>query len=95
MTLKEVKEIVNRNKHLIGRKVEGKTIDELLIYPTDLGAYNVFISLYFNSLDNEQSLKPFLKDDLDVKCVLNKSRIDLTNVISTLTINEAIEILNK
>ena len=66
-----------------------------MIYPTDEGAYSVFISLYFKSLDNQQAIQPFLDENLDVKCVLNKSRIDLTNVISTLTLNEAIQILGK
>lgn len=42
MTYQQAIETLEENSHLIGKKVEGKTIDEIIIYPTDNNSKDEF-----------------------------------------------------
>ena len=67
--------LVELNKQLIGKKVIGATIDELVIYPTNQKSYDLFIKTYLRTLNGEEAIIPFKNEDVDIHCVVDKGRI--------------------
>ncbi|PRX56277.1 hypothetical protein [Flagellimonas meridianipacifica] len=88
MNFEEAKKIVRAHTYLLGKTVNGMKIDELFIYPLDEASYSVFIAMYRTALNNEESLRPFIEEEMGIKCILNKSSINMGNKIHSLTINE-------
>ena len=67
--------IVEANKHLIGKKWDGATVDEIIVAPTDSEVYAEFEKLYFQTLDAQQSIIPFINTDVEVFIVCDKERM--------------------
>ncbi|GMN12161.1 hypothetical protein MTsPCn9_34020 [Croceitalea sp. MTPC9] len=95
MKFREAKNVVNSHAYLLGKTVNGMKIDELFIYPLDEASYSVFIAMYCISLNNEEALKPFIEEEMGIKCILNKSSIDMGNKIHSLTINEVKDLIKE
>lgn len=89
MTLEKARSLVLRNQSLIGREYFGKAIDELIILPSDKKLQQVFLKIYADSFDAEETLQSFLGYDVIVRCVLDKKRIDLTNTVYSITLKTA------
>ena len=87
--MEKARSLVLRNQWLVGREYFGKVIDELIILPLEKGPRQVFLKIYRNSFDAEEALKPFLGYDVIVRCVLDKKRMDLTDIVNSITIERA------
>ena len=66
--------IAQANKHLIGKKLKDKTIDEIIIMPTNANSQNEFLKRYIQTLNAQESIVPFMNDDV-VVCVSCKELI--------------------
>ena len=75
MNYNEATKIADANKHLIGKKWKGATIDEIIIAPKDSSSWDEFMKLYFSTLDACQAVLPFINEDVDVLVVCDKRRI--------------------
>ncbi|MDO1451894.1 hypothetical protein Q0590_36835 [Rhodocytophaga aerolata] len=69
------------NQHLIGQPYKGSTIDEIIIFPTDQGAFKNFIDLYSKDEAADKCLQPFKHLDLQVAFVVNKRKYRQTGIL--------------
>ncbi|MEM1338704.1 MAG: hypothetical protein AAGF96_13175 [Bacteroidota bacterium] len=69
MDLEKTKKIVQAHPFLSGKTVNGVKTDELLIYPPDEVFYSVFIAMYCTTLNNEESLRPFVAEEMGVNYI--------------------------
>ncbi len=76
MNFSEAKKIVDANQHLIGKQWKGAIIDEIIIAPTDFSLRDLFNRIYLQTLNAQQSIKPFINSDVDVVVICNKKAID-------------------
>ncbi|WP_158210469.1 hypothetical protein [Myroides phaeus] len=67
--------LIEEKSYLIGKKVKGKTIDELVIYPSDDDAKKKFKEIYIATLDADKAIEPFKKFDVDVSVIIAKDKI--------------------
>ena len=72
--------IAEANQHLIGKEWNGATIDEVIIAPTDPLLWAYFKRSYFQSLNAQQSVVPFMNSNVDVYVVCNKKQIRTLNL---------------
>jgi hypothetical protein len=75
MTFKEALKEIKNNYALIGKKVKGGTIDELIIYPSDESSKEIYKDLYLKTYDAEKSIEPFKNEDVLVSAIINKKLI--------------------
>ena len=91
MTLKEARTTVLDHQYLIGKYAYGKSIDELIIIPSEKIPQQIFYKLYKESLNALEALEPFHTYNLAVFCVLNKDKIDLTQTVISLSLDKVKE----
>lgn len=89
MDFKKAVELKKENQKLIGNKVNGSIIDEILIYPTNDVSFQKFIQLYRRYNDAEHAITPFVNEDVDVRCLIDKKRFFTQNLFAHLSIEEA------
>ena len=94
MTYAKAKELIALNQHIIGQKVIGATIDELIIYPTDQNAYDNFLEVYLRILDGEKAILPYRNQDVEIYCVVDKKRILANGIFGHATLQKANEELD-
>lgn len=75
MTFEEALQEIKENSHLIGCKIAMGTIDELVVYPNNEDAINIFMDIYFRTLNAKEAITPFLNEDLSVSAIINKNKI--------------------
>lgn len=78
MNFNEALELKNKNGHLIGKKDNGATIDELILVPTDSELADIVLKNYLLTLDGNTAVIPN-GADLDVVVVFDKKRIRSQN----------------
>ena len=89
MEFKKAVEIKAQNKELIGEKVNGAVIDEILIYPTEKESFQKFLQLYRRYNDADHAIAPFVNEDVEVRCLVDKSRFFTQNLFAHVSIEEA------
>ena len=67
--------IAQVNKHLIGQKRKGETIDDIIIVPTNAKSRSKFDDLYKQTLNAQISIAHFMNEDVEVLIVCNKRLI--------------------
>ena len=80
MNINKATELKNKNKHLIGQKYRGGTIEELIIRPTNEKEFNAFIQSYLRTMDANISIQPFLTSDLTVDVVCDRAKIQTNGI---------------
>lgn len=75
MEFKKAEQLLIKNKHIIGKQVNGAAIDELILVPTNVDSSVDFFRLYRQSLDGKKSIQPFIGSDVDIIAVFNKKHI--------------------
>lgn len=63
MLYKEALKLAEKNRHLIGRKYKGAIIDDIIVYPLKETSMNSFFELYSHSLNYEESISSFMKEE--------------------------------
>ena len=91
MTYAEAEKLVELNQHLIGKKVIGATIEELVIYPTNQSSYDQFIKTYIRTLDGKKSIIPFKNEDVDIHCIVDKKRIIVNGILGHASLHKVNE----
>ncbi|MCL2858723.1 MAG: hypothetical protein FWF42_03435 [Streptococcaceae bacterium] len=64
--------LINANRHLIGKLYLNKRIDDLLIMPVNEHERNLFMRLYINGFNAQQSIAPFIEHDVEVFALILK-----------------------
>lgn len=77
------------NQDLVGKNVNGATIDEIWIYPTNKESYVRFLQLYRRHFDPDQAIVPFVNEDVDVQCLVEKRTFVTRNILGFLSIEKA------
>ncbi len=80
MTYKEANEIIENNKHLIGKEYKGARIDELIIRPINDKQFQEFAKLYIRSSNPEIAIAPFRNQDVTVSIVCEKHKIRTSSI---------------
>lgn len=73
-------ELINKNQHLIGKKIEGAIIDELIVCPTDSNMFNDFSRQYLFVSNAQQAVAPYVNEDVTVYAILDKHRIKTQSI---------------
>lgn len=94
MDYTKAKKLIDLNQHLIGQKIIGATIDELIIYPTDQKSYDEFLKIYLRALDGEKAITPYKNQDVEIYCIVDKKRILANGVLGHATLQKANEELD-
>ena len=81
MKYEEARMLVEKNRHLIGKKYKGRFIDEIIIYPIDPMYLAVFKQEYYSTLDAVESIKPFIDFEVNVTAIVDKKMIVEDNMI--------------
>ena len=90
MTFKEALELANNNKNIIGKKINGATIDEIIIHPINGKQLEEFSKSYVQCLNSQKAVLPYMDSDLGVSVVLDKHRISTQSVFFHTSIERAI-----
>jgi hypothetical protein len=77
------------NQELIGKKVNGATIDEIWIYPTNIESYQKFLQLYRRNFDADKAIAPFVNENVEVRCLMEKRTFVTRNILAHLSLEEA------
>lgn len=80
MTYSEALQTIEKNRFLLGKRIDNATIDELIIVPVEHETQEKFLSLYRNILDGEKAIIPFINYDVEILVVFNKHWIRTENV---------------
>lgn len=75
MDFKEALELANNQENLIGKKYNGATLDEIIIYPTNPQSFQSFERKYIKSMNAQIAIAPYVNEDVRVGCVFDKSKI--------------------
>ena len=67
--------VADANKHIIGKKWKDATIDEIIIVPTDSSQRVEYEKLYNMTLNAQESIAPFMSEDVEVMVLCNKNLI--------------------
>ena len=70
MNYLEALEIGKKKHYLIGRTVNGATIDEIIICPTKPEYFQVFQARYFETLSADYAIMPFTNEDVEVGVII-------------------------
>ncbi|MCG9972769.1 hypothetical protein [Christiangramia crocea] len=89
MDFKKAVEIKEQNLELVGKNVNGAVIDEILIYPTKNESFQRFLQLYRRYNDADYAIAPFVNENVEVRCLIDKSRFFTQNFFAHLSIEEA------
>jgi hypothetical protein len=90
MTYNEALEVVNNNQNIIGKRIKGARIDEILIHPLNSKQWEEFSKSYVQSLNAQNSLLPYLGSDLGVSVVLDKQKIRSHSIFFYTSIDRAL-----
>lgn len=75
--------VANEKEQLVGKlKMNGATLDEIIIVPSDVEEYQSFIKAYTHTLNAQQSIVPYMESDVIVLGVFDKKRIRQENVLA-------------
>ena len=75
------------NSHIIGKSFNGCIIEELILGPTDPMLKEKFNEIYYETLDCEKSIIPFIKCDIDIFIICKKDLIRQGIILSTSIFN--------
>lgn len=90
MTYNEALEVVDNNQKIIGKRINGARIDEIIIHPVNVKQWEEFSRSYVQSLNAHSALLPFLGSDLGVSVVLDKQKIRSHSVFFYTSIDRAV-----
>jgi len=88
MKFDKATKLIAENNHLLGKKEAHGFIDELIIYPTDPASFEKFKENYCLTLDWKKSISPYLNEDVNILCVINKREIRVRNLFYFKTLKE-------
>jgi len=89
MTYEQAKNLIKINQHLIGQKIIGATIDELIIYPTDQKSYDEFFKIYLRTDNAEKAILPYQSQDVDIYCMADKKRARASGIVGHASLAKA------
>lgn len=92
MEIKEALDKINAHKDLLGKKMNGASIDELIIVPTNIELKRQFEGSYIDCLDAQAAIKPFTNVDV-VFVVFDKHRIRSQNIILSTTLDNVLKMI--
>ena len=76
----EAVEIVKTKQYLIGQKVGGATIDEIIICPKKSDYFQVFEERYWSTLSADFAIIPFTNEEVEVAVIIGKKQIIANNL---------------
>lgn len=74
MEFNQAIKLKEKNKHLLGKKDKGATIDELILVPTNNDSAEEFLKIYLQLLDGDKAIIPYTGSDVNVVAVFDKKR---------------------
>ena len=93
MGIQEALEKIDAHKDLLGKQLNGASIDDLIIVPTDIALKRQFEKLYISSLDAQAALVPFLDKDVDIMVIFDKHKIRRQNIIFSTTLDNVLKMI--
>lgn len=82
MKFLEALAVANQKEKLIGKLIKnGATLDEVIIAPSKVEDYQLFIKNYIDTLDAQKSIAPYIESDVSVLGVFDKIRIRQDNAL--------------
>lgn len=94
MKIEDALKKLELNNGLLGRCLNGASIDELIIVPTNKDSRQQFERLYVSTLDARMAIKPFIAEDVDVLVVFDKKRIHEQGVLISTSLDKTLKILS-
>jgi len=82
MEFEKALNLKKRNNHLLGKKVDSSTIDELILVPTDQASADKYLKAYIQLLDGDKSINPFIGEDVEIFAVFDKRNIRHLNLFN-------------
>ena len=95
MTFEEAQKKVEENKHLIGKKFRGATIDDLLIVPTDAKLLGNVQRNYTETLEAQIAILPYINYDVDVLVICGKQHLRTTGTFPFITLSQLLSLSNE
>lgn len=94
MIFNDALKTINAHKNIVGKCIDGAIIDELIIAPTNQKLWKQYEKMYIESLDAQQSVIPFINDDLEVFVVFDKKKIRIYNVFICMSLYDTLKLFN-
>ena len=94
MRIEDASKKLEFHNDLLGRSLNGASIDELIIAPTDMDLRQQFEKMYVSSLDAQMAIKPFVAEDVDVCVVFDKKRIHAQGVLISTSLDKTLKMLS-
>lgn len=94
MRIEDASKKLKFHNDLLGRSLNGASIDELIIAPTDMDLRQQFEKMYVSSLDAQMAIKPFVAEDVDVWVVFDKKRIHAQGVLISTSLDKTLKMLS-
>lgn len=94
MRIEDASKKLKLHNDLLGRRLNGASIDELIIAPTNMNLKQQFEKLYVSSLDAQMAIKPFIAEDVDVLVVFDKQRIHEQGVLISTSLDKTLKMLS-
>jgi hypothetical protein len=97
MNFTEAKETAYRNKTLIGKKIDDEfgTIYYVIPVPVENNSIALFIENFLSTENIDISAKPYLNNQFEVIVLPNKNSINTQGILFWLSLEEALNRLNK
>ena len=86
MGIQEALEKIDTHKDLLGKQLNGASID-------DIALKRQFEKLYISSLDAQAALVPFLDKDVDIMVIFDKHKIRRQNIIFSTTLDNVLKMI--
>lgn len=81
MKYSDALEIKRNSEYLIGKNYRGAIISEIIIFPVEATKLESFKLEYYETLNAEKALEPFIDEQLDVVAILAKELIEENNIL--------------
>lgn len=74
-------DIVKEKQNLIGKRIHGVTIDEIIICPTNPDYFRIFEKTYYKTKSAEFAITPFKHEDVEVGVIFGKKYLIENNLL--------------
>lgn len=64
-----------KKKQLIGKTINGATIDEIIICPTEPRYFQIFEQTYFQTQSAEYAISPFESENVEIAVIIGKNSL--------------------
>lgn len=81
MKYNDAQEKKRNSEYLIGKNYRGAIINEIIIFPVEPAKLESFKLVYYETLNAEKAIEPFINDQVDVVAILLKQQIEQNNML--------------